>query len=93
MTKIDERMKRLQATMIEARMRLARERMDRRTREYQRSAAARAEEAECGPGEPRSIGELSNRLMESLRQIARGDVEEMSVDEFRVVLRRRTLDS
>ena len=93
MNDLDDRMKRLRAQMNEARMRLSRERMDRRLREYQRSAAARAEEESCGPGQPVALGELSNRLMESLPQIARGDVERMSVDQFRKELRRRTLDS
>ncbi|MCR4521674.1 hypothetical protein [Bosea sp. 47.2.35] len=93
MSVVDDRMDRLRRQMLEARMRLSRDRMDRRLREYQRSAAARAEEEECGPGEAQPIGELSARLMESLAQIARGDVETMSVDEFRKALRRRTLDS
>lgn len=89
---IDDRMKALREQMNRARMRLSAERMDRRLREYQRSAAARAEEEECGPGEPVALGELSNRLVESLAQITRGEVEGMSVDEFRRQLRRRTLD-
>ncbi|HEV7337468.1 MAG TPA: hypothetical protein VGO06_15975 [Bosea sp. (in: a-proteobacteria)] len=93
MSGVDERMKALRMQMLEARMRLSRERMDRRLAEYQRSAAARAEEEECGPGEAQPIGELSNRLIESLAQIARGDVEKMSVAEFRRQLLRRTLDS
>lgn len=90
---VDQRMKSLREQMNRARMRLAAERMDRRTREYEHSAAARAEEAECGPGEAQPIGKLSARLVESLAQIARGDVEAMSVDQFRKELRRRTLDS
>lgn len=93
MTKVDERMKALREQMNRARMRLAAERMDRRVREFERSAAVRAEEAECGPGTARPIGELSQQLMSALADIERGDVEEMTVDEFRVALRRRTLDS
>ncbi len=96
MTKIDERMKALREQMNRARMRLAAERMDRRMEEFERtrSAAARAEEEECGPGEPRAIGELSARLVESLAQIARGDVEQMSVAEACARLRgRKGLDS
>lgn len=89
----NSRMKSLREQMNRARMRLSRERMDRRLREYQRSAAARAEEEECGPGEPRPIGQVSARLIDALAQIARGDVEIMSVDEFRARMGVRKLDS
>lgn len=95
MTGVDERMKRLQTEMRKARMRLVAERMDRRMEEFKRtrSAAARAEEEECGPGEPQPIGKLSARLVEALAQIARGDVELLTVDEARARLRGRKLDS
>lgn len=93
MTKIDERMKRLQMEMRRARMRLVADRMDRRMEAFKRSAAARAEEAECGPGEPQAIGKLSARLVEALAQIERGDVDTMSVDEARARLLTRKLDS
>jgi hypothetical protein len=95
MTKISERMKALQVEMRKARMRLVAERMDRRLEEFkrERSAAARAEEDECGPGEPLPIGQVSARLVEALGQIARGDVERMTVDEALVRLRTRKLDS
>ena len=93
MTKVDERMKALREQMNRARMRLAGDRMDRRLREYQRSAATRAADEECGPGSARPIGELAQQLVDALADIARGDVQEMSVEEFRRELRRRTLDS
>lgn len=93
MSKVDERMVRLRREMNCARMRLAAERMDRRMREYQRSAAARAEEEECGPGTAQPIGKLSARLVEALGQIARGDVETMTVEEALDRLRTRKLDS
>lgn len=95
MSNVDERMKALQIEMRKARMRLTADRMDRRMDEFKRnrSAAARAEEEECGPGEPQPIGQVSARLMEALGQIARGDVERMSVDEFRTKVLTRKLDS
>lgn len=93
MTKVDERMMRLRREMNRSRMRLSAERMDRRLRELGLTAAARAEEAECGPGEPQQLGQVSSRLIEALAQIARGDVERMTVDEFRVRLGTRKLDS